>query len=128
MLTVNRSGNLDCRLFRTHCLSDHDVVAEAYCQTDCQCHHCLCYKFALLAQAFLVLPEYLALWFKREEFDREASYYGVGGVRGSLEWEDFCDMAAPIPSVEEQKKIVAEYQIIENRIKLKRQINDNLAA
>ena len=86
------------------------------------------YKVFEVVDTNVVLPEYLALWFKREEFDREASYYGVGGVRGSLEWEDFCDMAAPIPSLEEQKKIVSEYEIIENRIKLKRQINDNLAA
>ena len=86
------------------------------------------YKVFEVVDTNVVLPEYLALWFKREEFDREASYYGVGGVRGSLEWEDFCDMAVPVPSLEEQKKIVSEYEIIENRIKLKRQINDNLAA
>ena len=86
------------------------------------------YKVFEVVDTNVVLPEYLALWFKREEFDREASYYGVGGVRGSLEWEDFCDMAAPVPSLEEQRKIVSEYEIIENRITIKRQINDNLEA
>lgn len=75
-----------------------------------------------------VLPEYLALWYKRDEFDREASYYGVGGVRGSLEWEDFCEMEIPMLSLEEQKATVASYHKIEERIKIKRQINDNLAA
>ena len=75
-----------------------------------------------------VLPEYLALWYKRDEFDREASYYGVGGVRGSLEWEDFCEMEIPMLSLEEQKTTVASYHKIEERIKIKRQINDNLAA
>ena len=86
------------------------------------------YKVFEVVDTNVVLPEYLALWFKREEFDREASYYGVGGVRGSLEWEDFCAMAAPVPSLEEQRKIVSEYEIIENRITIKRQINDNLEA
>ncbi len=75
-----------------------------------------------------VLPEYLALWYKRDEFDREASYYGVGGVRGSLEWEDFCEMEIPMLSLEEQKTTVASYHKIEERIKIKRQINDNLEA
>ena len=40
----------------------------------------------------VLLPEYLMMWFTRKEFDREASFYAVGGVRGSLTWEDFMDM------------------------------------
>ena len=32
-----------------------------------------------------ILPEYLMMWFSRSEFDREACFYAVGGVRGSLE-------------------------------------------
>jgi len=35
-----------------------------------------------------LLPEYLMMWFSRSEFDREACFYAVGGVRGSLEWEE----------------------------------------
>ena len=73
------------------------------------------------------MPEFMDLWFKRAEFDREASFYGVGGVRGSLEWEDFCEMRIPVPPMEEQEKIVAAYETIEKRIALKRKINDNLA-
>src|SRR5690554_2047350 len=34
----------------------------------------------------LLLPEYLMMWFSRSEFDRQAAYYAVGGVRGSLDW------------------------------------------
>lgn len=75
-----------------------------------------------------LLSEYLNLWFRRAEFDREASYYGVGGVRGSLEWNDFCDLQLPVPSFDEQQKIVDSYNVIENRIALKRKINDNLDA
>ena len=53
-------------------------------------------------------PQYLEMWFKRSEFDREVSYYAIGGVRGSLEWEDFCDLQLPIPSIEKQRAIVAD--------------------
>jgi type I restriction enzyme S subunit len=65
-----------------------------------------------------ILPEYLMMWFSRQEFDREACFYAVGGVRGSLEWEDFCDMKLPIPKTEKQKEIVKEYHVIIDRINL----------
>ena len=86
------------------------------------------YKVFEVTDENVILPEYLALWFKREEFDREASYYGVGGVRGSLEWEDFCELTVPVPSIAEQQEIVDAYNDIERRIALKRKINDNLEA
>lgn len=69
-----------------------------------------------------LLPEYLMIWFTRSEFDREACFHAVGGVRGSLEWEDFCGMKLPIPSPEKQKEIVREYNIIQNRIALNNQL------
>ena len=69
-----------------------------------------------------LLPEYLMMWFTRSEFDREACFNAVGGVRGSLEWEDFCNMQLPIPSIEKQKEIVKEYHILINRIELNTQL------
>ncbi len=73
-----------------------------------------------------ILPEYMELWFKRAEFDREASFYAVGGVRGSLDWEDFCKMKLPVPSISEQRKIVHDYKVITDRIELLRKMNENL--
>ena len=69
-----------------------------------------------------LLPEYLMMWFSRKEFDREASFYAVGGVRGSLTWEDFCNLKIPIPSIEQQQKIVSEYKAVTRRIRLNEQI------
>ena len=69
-----------------------------------------------------LLPEYLMMWFSRSEFDREASFYAVGGVRGSLEWDDFCDMKLPIPSIEKQREIVAEYNTLQNRIETNKKL------
>lgn len=86
------------------------------------------YKVFEVKDYSIILPEYMDLWFKRSEFDRESSYYGIGGVRGSLEWEDFCEMQLPVPSIEKQSTIVKQYKNIEKRILIKRQINDNLAA
>lgn len=73
-----------------------------------------------------LLPEYLMMWMRRSEFDREACFYAVGGVRGSLEWEDFCNMELPVPSPEKQREIVKEYHTIVDRIKLNEHLNQNL--
>ena len=90
---------------------------------------------AIISQAYpifevkdesLLLPEYLMMWFTRSEFDREACFNAVGGVRGSLEWEDFTDMQLPIPSLTKQREIVKEYNIIVNRIKLIQQLIQKL--
>ena len=74
----------------------------------------------------IVLPEYLEMWFMRPEFDREASFIAVGGVRGSMPWEDFANMKLPVPTIEEQLEIVDAYKAITDRIAIKKQINDNL--
>jgi len=90
---------------------------------------------AIISQAYpifkvkdenLLLPEYLMMWFTRSEFDREACFNAVGGVRGSLEWEDFVDMQLPIPSITKQREIVKEYNTIVSRIKLNQQLIQKL--
>ena len=68
------------------------------------------------------------MWFKRPEFDREAAFIAVGGVRGSMPWEEFAKMKLPVPPIEKQRKIVNAYKIVTDRIALKQKINDNLEA
>lgn len=90
---------------------------------------------AIISQAYPVfeiidsntlLPEYLMMWFSRSEFDREACFYAVGGVRGSLEWDDFCKMQLPVPSLTKQQEAVDEYNIIQRRIDLNKQLCEKL--
>ena len=73
-----------------------------------------------------LLPEYLNLWFKRPEFDRYARFHSHGSAREIFDWEEMCNVELPVPSLDRQQKIVEAYKIIENRIALKRKINDNL--
>lgn len=67
----------------------------------------------------IILPEYMEMWFMRSEFDREASFVAVGGVRGSMPWEEFAKLKLPVPTIEEQRKIVDRYTAITDRITLK---------
>lgn len=69
-----------------------------------------------------LLPEFLMMWFSRKEFDREVTFWAVGGVRGSLTWEDFENLNIPVPPIEEQREIVAEYQAVERRIENNRRL------
>lgn len=75
-----------------------------------------------------LMPEYLMMWFARKEFDREASFYAVGGVRGSLTWDDFTNMTLPVPSIERQRAMVAEYETLSRRIGLNRSMIAQLEA
>ena len=75
-----------------------------------------------------IIPEYLMLWFKRPEFDRYSRYMSNGSAREVFDWEEMCNVSLPTPTIEKQNEIVNAYNIISNRIKLKKKINDNLAA
>ena len=110
LMQVSRDGKIPIA-----CLKDYDeaIMSPAY------------YIFRI-RNTNEVLPDYLAMWFMRTEFDREASYIAVGGVRGSMPWEDFCDMKLPVPDLKEQEKIVNTYNAITKRIQLKQKINENL--
>lgn len=72
--------------------------------------------------------EYLMMWFRRPEFDRECWFMTDGSVRGGITWDDLCRIKLPVPSYARQCEIVESYRAITNRIALKRAENDNLVA
>ena len=73
-----------------------------------------------------VLPEFLMLLFKREEFDRNCWFRTDGSVRGGITWDDICEIKLPVPDIKEQQKIVDTCNAITNRIQIKQKINENL--
>ena len=75
-------------------------------------------KPCIISQAYIVfevtdtdqlLPEYLMMWFRRPEFDRYARFKSHGSAREVFEWDEMCDVMLPVPSIEEQRKIVAAW-------------------
>ena len=94
----------------------------------------------IISQAYVVfevidetelLPEYLMMWFRRPEFDRYARFKSHGSAREVFEWSEMCEVLLPVSSIDEQRKIVAEYQAIERRIEnnllLKKQLRPSTA-
>ena len=112
LMSVGRDGILPLGFLEDY---DEAIVSGAY------------YAFKVKDESIL-MPQYLMLCMSRTEFDRELWFRSGGDVRGGTSWEELCSIEIPVPTLEEQKSIVDTYNTIENRIKLKRQINDNLAA
>ena len=71
-------------------------------------------------------PEYLMLCFRRPDFDRMCWFRTDASVRGGITWDDVCALTIPVPSIDEQRKLVHAYQVITNRVSLIKQINQNL--
>jgi type I restriction enzyme, S subunit len=69
-----------------------------------------------------LLPEYLVMWCRRPEFDRNAWFTTDSSVRGGFNWDDLCDMELPVPHIDKQREIVREYSVIVDRIKLNEQL------
>lgn len=73
-------------------------------------------------------PHYLLMWFKRPEFDRYARFKSHGSAHEYFEWDEMCEVYLPVPSIEVQRKIVAEYQAVERRITNNRRLIATLEA
>ena len=90
---------------------------------------------AIISQAYtvfeikdtnLLLPEYLMMWFRRPEFDRYARFHSHGSAREIFDWTELCDVSLPIPPIERQREIVAEYETLSKRIRLNEQMISKL--
>lgn len=93
------------------------------------------FEKAIVSQIYLVfeikdtaelLPDYLMMWFRRPEFDRYARYKSHGSARETFDWNEMIETELPIPGIEKQKELVAEYQTIENRIRLNNELCQKL--
>ena len=112
LMQVSRDPKIPVACFREY---DRAIMSPAY-------------SIFQVADESVVLPDYLDMWFKRPEFDREAAFVAVGGVRGSMPWEEFARIKVHVPTLERQRKIVDAYKAVNERIHIKQQLNDNLEA
>lgn len=75
-----------------------------------------------------LLPECLAMFFNRSEFDRYARFHSWGSAREVFTWENLCEVEIPIPDMKIQRSIAAIYEVLQARKKilerLKTQIKD----
>ena len=76
----------------------------------------------------VLLPEFLFMYFNRNNFDRYARYNSWGSARETYNWEDLCEFEIPIPDIAIQQSVVDIYNAYITRKeineKLKQQIKD----
>lgn len=54
-------------------------------------------------------PQYLYMQFIRFEMDRYGWFLSDGSIRSNLDWERFCDIQIPLPSISIQRELVNTY-------------------
>lgn len=75
-----------------------------------------------------LLPEYLMLFFCRDEFDRYARFHSWGSARETFDWDEMCSVEIPVPDIAIQQDIVDIFKAYNTRKgiaeKLKNQIQN----
>ena len=71
-----------------------------------------------------LLPEYLMMFFMRQEFDRYARFNSWGSARETFDWKEMCNIQIPIPDIKVQKAIVDIYNVYTKR----KEVNEQLKA
>jgi type I restriction enzyme S subunit len=69
-------------------------------------------------------PDYLMMWFKRNEFFRLTDFYSLASVRNNFSFESMCEVRIPIPDIKVQKSIADIYKVYIER----KEINERLKA
>ncbi len=62
--------------------------------------------FQIKDNVFDIIPEYVFLILSRKEWDRQAEYMSWGSSTEVFTWNTLCDVQIPLPSPEEQQKVV----------------------
>ena len=70
----------------------------------------------------ILLPEFLFMYFNRDNFDRFARFNSWGSARETFNWEDLIEFEIPIPDINIQQSIVDIY----NAYITRKQINERL--
>ena len=115
-------------VFNRRTTRNGEKIGMAYNNTDRDYIFTNDYVAFRVKQGYLdkLLPDYLYLFFCRDEFDRYARYKSTGSATEFFNWEDMCAVPFKIPPMDFQQLIVNTYKVLNERIALKQKINDNL--
>ncbi len=96
----------------------NDVYPKAICSS--------LYEMFYVHRTDVIMPEYLNLYVKRDEFARHCEFLGSGSAREYCRVGNISEIELDIPSIEEQQKIVRQYKTITDRIEVLEKINEEL--
>lgn len=86
------------------------------------------YEVFYVHRTDILNPTFLSLIIKQPWFTRYCNFLGQGSAREYCRFANISEIEIEFPDLVIQNQIVKQYETISNRIVLKQQINDNLAA
>lgn len=117
-------------VFNRRTTRNGEKIGMAYNNTDREYIFTNDYVAFRVKQEYLdkLLPDYLYMFFCRDEFDRYARYKSTGSATEFFNWEDMCAVPFEIPPMDFQQLVVNAYKVLNERIETKQKINDNLVS
>lgn len=73
-----------------------------------------------------VIPEYVMIWFSRNESDRRGWFMSDSSVRSNLDLERFYEIQIPIPDKKLQEAVVTFYEVYITRKKINEQLKTQI--
>lgn len=115
-------------VFNRRTTRNGEKIGMAYNNTDREYIFTNDYVAFRVKQEYLdkLLPDYLYMFFCRDEFDRYARYKSTGSATEFFNWEDMYAVPFEIPPMDFQQLVVNAYKVLNERIETKQKINDNL--
>lgn len=86
------------------------------------------YEVFYVKDESIVLPEFLNLHIKRDEFTRHCDYIGLGSAREYCRFANIAEFDIELPPIEVQEEIVEADRLIKKRISLNNQMIQHLEA
>ena len=86
------------------------------------------YEVFYVKDESIVLPEFLNLHIKRDEFARHCDYIGLGSAREYCRFANIAEFDIELPPIEVQEEIVEADRLIKKRIRLNNQMIQHLEA
>ena len=83
------------------------------------CDKAICsslYEIFYVTREDIVLPEYLNMFIKRDEFARKCWYEAIGSARNYFRVGDLSQFEITLPSIEQQRKYVDVYLALQNNL------------
>lgn len=75
-----------------------------------------------------LLPSYLEMLFKRDEFNRYARFHSWGSARETFDWDEMCDVKIPVPEISIQRAIVNIYEAYLLRKEIAERLGEQMRA
>jgi type I restriction enzyme S subunit len=120
---ILKKGQLACKLMSVG--RDEKLPVDLYKEEEPAVVSSAYYVFEPI-DTNILHPEYLFMWLCRPENDRYIGYISGGDVRGGISWNTFCEIPINVPSIEKQREIVKEYNVIKDRIELNNKLIQKL--